>query len=187
MYLTLFFNNFFVEYGFSILLLNIISYLIILFLLFSIFFSINVKYIKTLNELNITSSNNFFIISLVLVLLSLAGMPPLLGFLGKFLIIIFLLYKNFFFFFFVFVLVNVFMIYFYIQNVRFLVKKTNLNRNNIILGFNNVNLRVVFFINFINFINFFGLFFIEDLIIVLSSLSIYIYIILFLYCYDYIN
>jgi NADH:ubiquinone oxidoreductase subunit 2 (subunit N) len=176
MYLTLFFNNFFIEYGFSILLLNIASYLIILFLLFSVFFSINVKYIKTLNELNVTSNNNFFMITIILVFLSLAGMPPLLGFLGKFLIIIFLLYKNFFFFFFIFVLINVFMIYFYIQNVRFLVKKTSFNKSSTILSFNNINLKIIFFMNLINFLNFFGLFFIEDIVIILSSLSIYIYI-----------
>ena len=176
MYLTLFFNNLFIEYGFSILLLNIISYLLILFLLFSIMFTINVKSLKTINEFSYITNSNFFLLTLIFILLSLAGMPPLLGFLGKFLIIIFLLYKNFFLFFIIFVIINVFMIYFYIQNVRFLVKKTNYNKNIILLNYYNIDFRIIFFINFINLINLFGLFFLEDFLIIFSGISIQMYI-----------
>ena len=119
--------NFSVEYGFSLLLLNIIIYLVILVMIFGIFFMFNVLNIKTLNQFKEISVFNFIYIIMFFNLLSLAGMPPLLGFIGKFLFIIFLLLKNQFFFFFLFSVVNLFMLYFYIQNLRFLVKKTKSN------------------------------------------------------------
>jgi NADH:ubiquinone oxidoreductase subunit 2 (subunit N) len=52
-------------------------------------------------------------------------MPPLLGFVGKFLMVIFVNLKAQFFLVFLFILLNLLMIYFYIQNFRFLIKKEN--------------------------------------------------------------
>lgn len=165
-----------VEYGFSLLLLNIIIYLILLFILFSVFFMFNVNKIRTLNEFKNLYLSNFIIMLFLFTLLSFAGMPPLLGFIGKFLLIIFLLLKNQYFIFFIFSVVNIFMIYFYIQNLRFVLKKTKSNINfyknsTNALSINNFNI-VIFF----SFLNIFSIFFFSDILIIFNYISSFIFI-----------
>ena len=167
--------NFSVEYGFSLLLLNIIIYLMILVMIFGIFFMFNVLNIKTLNQFKEISVFNFIYVIMFFNLLSLAGMPPLLGFIGKFLFIIFLLLKNQFFFFFLFSIVNLFMLYFYIQNLRFLIKKTK--SNNFIFNYNlNVEYKGLVFLVFFSFFNVFSIFFFSDWLIILNNISLFLYL-----------
>ena len=165
--------NYLVEYGFSILLLNIIIYLILLMLLFSLFFLFNLNSIRTLSELKNFSLLNYIYLSGFFLLLSLAGMPPLLGFLGKFLLIIFFLLKCQYLFFFLFSFVNLFMIYFYIQNLRFMAKKSK-----VILNIK-TNLKIinkVTYLVFFNFLNVCSIFFFNDFLLYLSNTSLFMYI-----------
>jgi NADH-quinone oxidoreductase subunit N len=135
-----------------------------------LFFLYDTKYIKTLNEfknLNITSSTTNIV---VLSLLSMAGMPPLLGFFGKFLIILFFLKKAQFFLFIVFIFINLFVIYFYILNIRFLISKST-KHFFFIKGFNvYFNFPIVALFLFLFLLNFFGIFFLNDLIIFCNSI-----------------
>lgn len=109
-------------------------------------------------------------------LLSLAGMPPLLGFVGKFLLLIFLAYKNQFLLFIVFSLINLFMIYFYIQNLRFLVSKSSSNTINVRGFFATIDLRLVNLVILLNFFNVFGIFFFEDFLILINYWSSFLYL-----------
>ena len=100
----------------------------------------------------------------------MAGMPPLLGFFGKFFIIIFFFKQNQFFFFLLFVLLNVFVIYFYILNIRFLITKSNksyffLKNYTTYLNFYVVASLVLFTI-----FNLFGFFFLNDLVLYINML-----------------
>jgi NADH:ubiquinone oxidoreductase subunit 2 (subunit N) len=119
-------NIFFLEsYGFSLIFFNIVIYLISLIMLFFVFFLFNLVSFTNLNNIKIFSSSNFYYMIIIFSLLSLVGMPPLLGFVGKFLMVIFVNLKAQFFLVFLFILLNLLMIYFYIQNFRFLIKKEN--------------------------------------------------------------
>jgi NADH:ubiquinone oxidoreductase subunit 2 (subunit N) len=94
----MFFNynifNIFENYSLSLLLFNIIIYIILITNIFLLLFLFDLNYVKTLNELKFIGNISFFTIYLVLLFLSFAGTPPLIGFIGKFLIFIFLIYKQ---------------------------------------------------------------------------------------------
>ena len=109
-------------------------------------------------------------------LLSLAGMPPLLGFVGKFLLLIFLAYKNQFLLFIIFSIINLFMIYFYIQNLRFLVSKTSSNLLAIKGYFVNIDFTLISIVVFLNFFNIFGILFFEDFLILINYWSSFLYL-----------
>jgi NADH:ubiquinone oxidoreductase subunit 2 (subunit N) len=170
-----FFSNFFFEYlneySFSLILFNIIIYIYLLINIFLIFFIFDIKYFKTLNELKFFGNLPFVSIFLVLLLLSLAGIPPLIGFLSKFLIFIYLFSKQNLIMFIFFIFVNVFIIYFYIQNLRFLISKNVSNKFIYKNNFINLNINLLFLINFFNFFNLFSILYFEEFIIFLNFIS----------------
>lgn len=81
--------NYLIFDGLTLVILNLFIYVFNIFNLFGLFFLFNVKYIKTLNELKNYGGLIFLTISIIILLLSLAGIPPLFGFIGKFLLFIF--------------------------------------------------------------------------------------------------
>ena len=172
-------NNFFDyynEYSFSLILFNILIYIFLLINIFLIFFMFDMKYIKTLNELKFFGNLPLISIFLVFLLLSFAGIPPLTGFISKFLIFIYLFSKQNIFFFIFFLFVNLFIIYFYLQNLRFLISKNISNKflvkNSQII----INHNVMFYFNYFNFFNLLGLFYFEEIFIYLNFLSSNIYL-----------
>ena len=170
-----FFNiNFFEilnEYSFSLLLFSILSYIFILVNIFLIFFIFDMKYLKSLNELKFFGNLPLITIFLVLILLSFAGVPPLLGFLSKFLIFIFILTKNNFLFLFLFIFSNMFVIYFYIQNLRFLVSKNISNKFFIKKNFVNINNNIVYIFNVFNYFNLLAILYFEEFLIYINNIS----------------
>jgi NADH:ubiquinone oxidoreductase subunit 2 (subunit N) len=108
-------------------------------------------------------------------LISLAGVPPLLGFIGKFLLFIFLIKSSNWLIIIFFSLINFFVIYFYIQNLRFLVTKTlffffNFQNYYVFFNFNLILLLVL-----LNTLNFFGILFIDDFILLFSYASSFLF------------
>lgn len=166
-------NNFLSDYGLSIVLVNILIYIFLLFSMFSLIFIFDLRLFRTLNELKGFGNLQFFLISCILTLLSMAGIPPLSGFVSKFLMFIYILLKKNIFFFIFFSLINFFTIYFYIQNFRFLISKSNnyfffFTDNHAFINFNLVFILIIF-----NFFNFFSIFFLEDLMIFLDNICLY--------------
>jgi len=165
-----------IEYGFGLLLMNIFIYLGLLAMLFGVFFLFNLSKIKSLNEFKKFFVLNFIIMLVFFNLLSLAGMPPLLGFVGKFLVIIFLLFKNQYTIFFIFSLINIFMIYFYIQNLRFMVNKSTSGYLKNLNGQLTFDLNFLVLLVFLSFLNVFGIIFFSDFLIVINSLASFIFL-----------
>jgi NADH:ubiquinone oxidoreductase subunit 2 (subunit N) len=167
----LFFDaSFFESYGFSLILCNILIYLLTLTVIFYIFFFFNLNNFLNISNIKLFSTSNFFYLAIILSLLSLVGMPPLLGFVGKFLLVIFINLKSQYYIFCLFVLLNLLMIYFYIQNFRFLVKKTNSNNYSYVFQSNELNLPVLRIIVFLMFFTLFGIFLFDDFFLIINSL-----------------
>ncbi len=146
-------------------------------LFFCLFFIFDLKYFKTLNELKGLANYTFITTSLIVLLMSIAGIPPLFGFVGKFLIFIFIFFKKQFILIFFLIFFNFFAMYFYIQNLRFLVKK-NLSRTPFIIKNNRayINFNLVFIIVSLNFLNLFGFLFTEDFLIFINHMFIFLFI-----------
>lgn len=160
----------FSEYLLSVMYINVISYIYLNFALFSIIFIFNLKNMFTLSDLKSVGNLQFFSFSLILLLLSFAGVPPTIGFVAKSLMFIFFfLKKNIFFFLFISV-VNFFLIYFYVKNLRFLISKSNsfnfLYNNNYAF----FNQSLIIFINVINFINLTSIWLVEDFFIIIDNI-----------------
>jgi NADH:ubiquinone oxidoreductase subunit 2 (subunit N) len=111
----------------ALILLNIYIYIYLLLNLFIYLFVFDLKHIKSLIDLKKINNITFMHINVLLIFLSFAGIPPLMGFLSKFLIFIYIFYKNNILFFLIFLIANMFIIYFYLQNLKFLVSKSSSN------------------------------------------------------------
>jgi len=144
--------------------------------LFLIFFIFDIKYFKTLNELKFFGNLPFLYLYVVILFLSFAGIPPFIGFLGKFLTFIYFFSKNNIIMFLLFIFSNFFIIYFYLQNLRFLISK-NLS-NKLCLKNNQVffNSNCMFYLNLLNFFNISSILYFEDFLIFLNYISSNFYI-----------
>lgn len=156
------------EYNLSILLFNIFSYIFILMNIFLLFFLFDLKYIKTLNDLKFFGNLPLITTFIVILLLSFAGIPPLLGFISKFLIFIFIITKNNYLFLFLFIFSNMFIIYFYIQNLRFVVSKNISNKFFIYNNSIDLNKNLILIFNLFNYLNIFSIFYFEEFLIYLN-------------------
>lgn len=169
-------NNELNSYGLSILLLNIINYLIVFMLIISIILLTNLSKFKSLNQFKEFNSYNFILYSLIFSLLSMAGIPPLLGFTGKFLAILFSIFKSQYILIILMTILNIFGMYFYIQNLRFVVKKNKSSILNFKTYYININYAISLNIVLLNFFNFFGILFLSDILIVLNYITSFIFI-----------
>jgi NADH:ubiquinone oxidoreductase subunit 2 (subunit N) len=159
----LFYNNFLdnLIILFSYMFIYNLSLLLIFWTLFQ-FINLNFKTLYSFTDLKF---NFFFISTLTIVLFSIAGVPPFLGFFSKLLILICLLNSNFFFFFLFFFGLLFFGLYFYLQNIRFLYS-TGVNKINYSYELNlRLSTLYVYFSFFFLFFLIFGFFFFDDLIL----------------------
>lgn len=156
-------------YFVTILLFNVCSYVYLIIFMFSVFFLFDIKYFRTLNEFKGFNNIQFISISLILIFLSLAGIPPLMGFIGKFLLFLLITSTYNIFFIIIFTLMNLFFMFFYLQNIRFIVSKQrfkffNLKNYFVYYDWSLISLLVLF-----SFINIFGIFFFNHIFIYLYN------------------
>lgn len=94
--------------------------------LFWVLFSTVLTQFKTLQSFNSFSFNSFFLITITVLLFSMAGVPPFIGFFSKLFILTLLTNNSLFLLYSVFFVVLFIGLYFYAQNIRFL-HSTNQN------------------------------------------------------------
>jgi len=117
---------FYTENLFPILLINIFIYLFTLFLFFTVFNTVSnnkLKYLNFLSTLSIFVPTKFF---LIISFFSLCGIPPLAGFFAKLYILISLFNKSTYFLVYLFFFFNLFAMFFYLQNMRFLINNSKI-------------------------------------------------------------
>lgn len=151
------------EFGLCLVFFNVYVYVYLLYTFFCVLFLFNVAEFKALNSLKNFGKLNIATITTIMMLLSVGGIPPLAGFVGKFLILNFLLFKQFFYFIFLFSFVNFFTLYFYLQCLRFLVAKEQTNVFILMHKRAFLNKVILIVIVVLNLFNFFGILFFVDL------------------------
>ena len=163
-------SNYYIEYGYSLVFLNILFYFFMLFSIFSIFFLFDTNKTKTLSDLKNFSGLPLIGFSFFLSLLSLAGVPPLSGFSVKFLTFMFLFLSDNFFVIFYFALLNFFFLFFYIQNTRALNSQVSKNISFFYVKDNKAYYHsyIVNIILFFNVLNIVGIFFLEDIVMYIN-------------------
>lgn len=112
-----------VEKYIFLIFFNSIIYTLILTFFFSVFFLFDFRKFRTLNEYKFFRSYGFINTSLIILFLSFAGVPPLLGFTSKFFIFLAIFESKQLVLFYLMVVFNLFVMYFYLQNIRFLFGK----------------------------------------------------------------
>ena len=168
--MNLLFKNFdqafiFSSNSFLVIFLNITLYVYLIFFLFLLLFLFDLRSFKTLSDIKFIFNHKFLGLCFIFILLSLAGMPPMVGFLSKVILILTFFSKFNIFIFLCFIILNFYGIYFYILNLKRLVSKNHLifffkKGNNIFLNFFLIFILIFFFI-----FNLIGLFLLRDLFI----------------------
>lgn len=148
----------------SIIYMNIYIYTYIIYIFFSLLFLYDFKKIKTLNNLKILYRYNFVSLTTVFFFLSVSGIPPLMGFVGKFLLLNFLFFSQKYFYIIIFSLLNFFSLFFYVQNFRFLVSKTQTNYFLINGFYVFLNKNLINILVFLNYLNIFSILYLEDIL-----------------------
>ena len=130
-------------------------------------FLFDLKKIKTINNFKFLNRQIFLSITIITLFLSMAGIPPLSGFVGKFLLLNFMFFLQKKTVLIIFSLLNFFSIYFYVQNIRFLISKSFLNFF-IIDGFYYIlNKKLINNLVILNFLNFFIILYLNDIFYIL--------------------
>jgi len=164
------------SYGLSIFFLNIINYLVVFSLIILLILLCNLSKFKSLNQFKEFNSYNFLMYTLIFSLLSMAGIPPLLGFTGKFIAILFLILKSQYILVLIVTVLNIFGMYFYIQNLRFVIKKSKSSILNYRNYYININYSLTLNAIILNFFNLFGILFLSDFLIILNYITSFIFI-----------
>lgn len=99
--------------------------------LFWVFFSFVNSDIKTLYSFSLFSFDSFYLFFLTVLIFSLAGVPPFMGFFSKLFLLNILVNKNFYYLYFLLFVIILLGLYFYVQNIRFLHSSNLKNANRI--------------------------------------------------------
>jgi NADH-quinone oxidoreductase subunit N len=133
--------------------------------MFSLFFTVNSKTLVSLTSLKLPGNFSLFKNFMIVILLTLAGTPPFVIFTGKFYIISKILFLGEAYLGFFIILLNLVVMYFYIQNLRLMVGKKSKIVFMIKDFFVFIPKHLVVILFLFNYITWFAIFFIQDIYI----------------------
>lgn len=167
----------YVEYSIGLFLFNIFIYILLLTTVVLLIFLFDLRIFKSLNELKGIGNLSFVTFAFITTLLSMAGLPPLAGFVGKFMLIIFIFFKKQFLLALFLINFNFFALYFYLQNARFLIKKHTTKTPFIFFrNYSYINMPFISWIVLLSFFNFLSIFFVEDMLLLFNTFGAYLFI-----------
>ena len=143
-------------------------YNITLTTLFWALFSTIVTQFKTLYSFNGFSFNSFSVILLTILLFSMAGVPPFIGFFSKLFIITLLVNNYFFLLYSILFVVLLVGLYFYVQNIRFLYSTNMSSLDYPFLGNERHVLYFYYYSITVAILFILGTFYIDDFILIMS-------------------
>ena len=125
---------------------------------------------KTLYSFNVFSFESSYLLFLTIFLFSLAGVPPFIGFFSKIYLLNMLVEQSFFLLYSIFIVLLIFGLYFYMQNLRFLHSTNYQNNFKPFLINERKSFTLFYYLLFLSFFLINGVFFIEDLLLYFSWL-----------------
>lgn len=137
--------------------------------LFWLLFNTVLTQFKTLQSFNSFSFNSFFIFAITVLLFSMAGVPPFIGFFSKLFILTLLTNNSFFILYAVFFITLFIGLYFYVQNIRFL-HSTNYSQipHSYLAGNTRTNPVFYYFILSILILIILGAVYVDDLVLIFT-------------------
>ena len=158
---------------FSNLLTNIIPVIFLYMLVYNLtligFFWILMSFhnssFKTLFSFNTFSFNSSYLLFLTIFLFSLAGVPPFIGFFSKVYLLNLLVEQNFSLLFCLFIVLLIFGLYFYVQNLRFLHSTNAKSLNKTYMTNERYSFVMFYYLITLSFMLINGVFIVEDLLL----------------------
>lgn len=138
-------------------------YIFLLFTFFTLLNTFDVRYIKSLSDLKKFGVIFPFNLLFIIVILSFAGIPPLFGFSIKLLVFLLVVQSASIFYTAVLALFNFFTLYFYIQNVRYIINNSKNNYYVYLNNFAHISDTAMFVLFLSLLINLIGIFYLSDL------------------------
>jgi NADH:ubiquinone oxidoreductase subunit 2 (subunit N) len=132
------------------------------------FFSLVNSNSSSLYSLSYLSYNSFYNFNFTVLLFSMAGVPPFIGFFSKLFIILILLNNGFFLLYALLIIVLFLGLYFYVQNIRFLHSTNHKSANTPDLLNERVSLPLIYFaVQLLVFVSL-GLSFVDDVVLLFT-------------------
>jgi len=120
---------------------------------------------KTLFSFNTLSFSSSYLLFLTIFLFSLAGVPPFIGFFSKVYLLNLLVEQNFSLLFCLFIVLLIFGLYFYVQNLRFLHSTNAKSLNKTYITNERYSFVMFYYLIILSFILINGVFIVEDLLL----------------------
>lgn len=164
--------NYFTEFVYLISISILFIYVFLVFTFFLLLNTYDIRFIKNLSDLKKFGLTFPFNLMFLITIMSFAGIPPLFGFSIKLILFLLLINGASLFFVGLLALFNFFTLYFYIQNVRYVV---NNSKNTFYIYTNNfvyISDCVMFFLLASLLVNLSGILYLSDILIIFANFSI---------------
>lgn len=127
MYFNFLITDYFVDLTYVAVITIIMIYIFLVFTFFVLLNTFDAKYIKNLSDLKKMGVVFPFNLLFLILILSFAGVPPLFGFSVKLILFMLIINGTAVFYIFVLAIFNFFTLYFYVQNVRYVINNSSNN------------------------------------------------------------